>query len=114
MKKIRRWISRLLVFAILLTSIPVCRAGFVMAKDRGSIAEFIKDDRWKNGVSWGKLKDPEFKIEKGLGTGCNAYVRDFTLYVHGVSLHEGSKFTNKYELNTGDVGHWYVSDTDQH
>lgn len=116
MKKIRRWISRLLVFAILLTSIPVCRAGFVMAKDRGSIAEFIKDDRWKNGVSWNGKHGSIFQGDRlhGGGDGCNGYVRDFTLYVHGVSLNEGSKFTNKYELNTGDVGHWYVSDTDQH
>ena len=73
MKKIRRWISRLLVFAILLTSIPVCRAGFVMAKDRGSIAEFIKDDRWKNGVSWNGKHGSIFQGDRlhGGGDGCN-------------------------------------------
>lgn len=112
----KKWIAKFLVVVMIFTCVPVYHSNVVKAKDRGSIAEFIQDSRWRNGVSWGPSHPSIFQgnWDHGGGNGCNGYVRDFTLYVHGTSLHNGRKFTNKNELNTGDVGYWYKSDADQH
>ena len=78
----------------------------------GSINDFINDSRWKNGTSWDGNHSSYY--DGNLGSGCNAYVRDFVQYVYGKSLHSGTKFTNRNEINTGDVGYWYISEWNQH
>ncbi len=65
------------------------------------VSAFIKDDRWKSGISWTKTQKP--KISGYSSTGCCAYCADFTKYVYGRTGFGNSTFTNVSEIKNGDV-----------
>lgn len=74
-------------------------------------AKFIKDKRWKSGISWGARRP---KLSKANGSGCYAYTCDFVAYVYGKKKpSDGKKFTSASSIRTGDIvkvtpDHWFV------
>ena len=81
--------------------------------NNSKVQEFITDSRWCVGTTYDNSTSGKLSQTTGLGTGCNAYARDFVQYVYGKSLTAGSKYTNISELRAGDVvyvtpQHWMV------
>ncbi len=81
--------------------------------NNSKVQEFITDSRWCVGTTYDNSTSGKLPQTTGLGTGCNAYARDFVQYVYGKSLTAGSKYTNISELRAGDVvyvtpQHWMV------
>lgn len=83
---------------------------------------FSKDGRWKNGVSWGDGKRPQYNTGYS-SQGCCAYAADFVKFMYGqTNLNAGSKYTSASNIKAGDVihlkaiskngktgwGHWFV------
>lgn len=86
------------------------------------VQEFINDDRWKNGISWGDVRP---KLSTWDSLQCCAYVHDFAAYVYGCygSFYpeDCADFDVLYsadQIRTGDIihynrtndywGHWFV------
>ena len=77
------------------------------------VANFVKDSRWKNGISWPQ-RSP--KLSKWSSKGCCAYAADFCKYVYGYNWATSSsrfkKYTSVNNIKTGDIihtkGHWFV------
>ena len=75
---------------------------------------FLKDSRWKNGISWNGSRKP--KLSKWRCSGCMAYAVDFCKYVYGEdwasSPKKFKKITNVNDLTTGDAvrinGHYFI------
>ena len=76
------------------------------------VSAFIKDSRWKNGISWGSSQKP--KLSSYSSKGCCAYTADFTKYVFNkTSYRNGTYFTGVKNIKAGDVlylsqKHWIV------
>ncbi len=78
------------------------------------VDEFLKDSRWKNGISWGAIKP---KLSTYSSSGCCAYAADFAAYVYGSkslawNTSDFTKFTGANNIATGDIiqisGHWFI------
>lgn len=76
--------------------------------------EFLKDKRFKNGISWGNSKRPNLSSHSC--SGCMAYAVDFCKYVYGADWASNpekfTKYTDVSKIATGDAirinGHYFV------
>ena len=80
------------------------------------VNEFISDDRWKDGISWGANQVPKLP-NSGDSYSCVAYARDFINYVYGVtSFSSGDQYEGISKINdirTGDAV-YYNNGTNDH
>lgn len=85
--------------------------------NKQKVKEFISDDKWKHGVTWGYYKKPCIaKQSKEPPIGCAAYCADFAAYVYGVNTYSahrsGEEYTDIQDIRAGDVvhifNHWLV------
>ena len=127
MKKIKRLMAFLLVAVTLLGLfyLPETAAhasiidAALSAADNAVLAakmeSFIKDSRWKSGISWGDNQKP--KLSTWSSVGCCAYAADFAAYVYGSTSKAWTasgftKYTNLNEIRAGDIihtsNHWFV------
>lgn len=99
-KKSTRILIGMLFLAIAITYIPLSHGHKVKA---ASIADFVNDARWCNGISWGDGQGP--KLSSWSSSGCCAYVCDFVKYVYGHNSYKDgvTTFTNVNEIREGDV-----------
>lgn len=67
---------------------------------------FSKDNRFKNGVSWGDSKRPQYNTSYS-SQGCCAYAADFLKFMYGqTNLNTaGSKYTSASNIKAGDIIH---------
>ena len=83
------------------------------AVPKGRVAKmnaFIRDSRWKNGISW-PARGP--KLSTYRSSGCCAYAADFVRYVYNSNnMRCGKLFYNPSQIKAGDVihlsNHWFV------
>ena len=79
------------------------------------VRAFLQDSRYRHGASWGASARPRL-VSSWLGTGCNAYARDFAKYVFDISdlYKQGQKFYSVNDIRNGDIiyvsnsSHWFV------
>lgn len=110
-KRMKRWLARVLVCAMILTSVPMYQGREAKA---ASFSDFINDSRWRNGISWGGTQDRKI-YDSFTGKGCFAYIADFVKYVYGKSGDpRGTKYTNVNEVRAGDVIHMYNNTDGEH
>ena len=77
------------------------------------VNSFKNESRFRNGANWSAGQRPTL-VASNLGTGCNAYARDFVKYVFGKQLNRGQTFSSVNDIRNGDVlkvvnsQHWIV------
>ena len=91
----------------------VRRGGQVNSSYDSKVNAFKNESKFRNGASWSASKRPTL-VASNLGSGCNAYARDFVKYVFDKQLNEGQTFGSVNEIRNGDVlkvvnsQHWIV------
>ncbi|MBR4211668.1 MAG: hypothetical protein IKR84_04695 [Oscillibacter sp.] len=105
-EKFKRLFALMMTLAIVMSmAAPIASAATTAKKNSApttKISKFIKDNRWKNGISWGYYQRPKTSTYGSIG--CCAYAADFVKYVYGSNnLRSGSKYTKASAIKTGDV-----------